>query len=131
MEQLTGIDSYMLYSERGNNYNHVAALGIYDPSTAPGGKVRFKDILKHFSRRLDTHKLFRQRLMTVPGGVDRPYWVENADLDIEFHIRHLALPQPGDWRQLMIQVARLHSRPMDRTRPLWEVYVIEGLDRIP
>ena len=84
MEQLTGIDSYMLYSERGNNYNHVAALGIYDPSTAPGGKVRFKDILKHFSRRLDTHKLFRQRLMTVPGGVDRPYWVENADLDIEF-----------------------------------------------
>ena len=131
MEQLTGIDSYMLYSERGNNYNHVAALGIYDPSTAPGGKVRFKDILKHFSCRLDTHKLFRRRLMTVPGGVDRPYWVENADLDIEFHIRHLALPQPGDWRQLMIQVARLHSRPMDRTRPLWEVYVIEGLDRIP
>lgn len=50
---------------------------------------------------------------------------------MEFHVRHIALPAPGDWRQLMIQVARLHSRPLDRTRPMWEVYVIEGLDNIP
>jgi WS/DGAT/MGAT family acyltransferase len=131
MEQLSGSDNFFLYTERGNVYNHVAALGIYDPSTAPGGKVRFKDILAYFGRRLDMNKVFRRRLVTVPHEFDRPYWIDDADPDLEFHIRHIALPQPGDWRQLMIQVARLHSRPLDRSRPLWEIYVIEGLDRIP
>jgi WS/DGAT/MGAT family acyltransferase len=131
MEQLGGFDSFMLHNERGNVYNHIAGLGIYDPSTAPGGKVRFRDILAHFAARLPMHRLFRRRLASVPFGVDRPYWIEGGDVDVEFHVRHIALPQPGDWRQLMIQVARLHSRPLDRSRPLWEVYVIEGLDRIP
>jgi diacylglycerol O-acyltransferase len=131
MEHLAGTDSYFLYTERGNVYNHVASLGIYDPSTAPGGKVRFKDILRYFSDRLDASPLFRRRLVTVPHGFDRPYWLDDPDLDLEFHVRHIALPEPGDWRQLMIQVARIHSRPLDRSRPLWEVYVIEGLDRIP
>jgi diacylglycerol O-acyltransferase len=131
MEQLVGTDSYFLHTERGNVYNHVASLGIYDPSTAPGGKVRFKDILRYFSRRLDADPLFRRRLVTVPHAVDRPYWLDDPDLDLEFHVRHIALPEPGDWRQLMIQVARIHSRPLDRSRPLWEVYVIEGLHRIP
>ncbi|MES2263272.1 MAG: wax ester/triacylglycerol synthase family O-acyltransferase [Pseudomonadota bacterium] len=131
MEQLSGTDSLFLYQEKGNNYNHVAALGIYDPSTAPGGKVRFKDILNHFRNRLDVHKLFRRLLVTVPHSLDRPYWIDGGEIDIEYHVRHIALPFPGDWRQLMIQVARIHSRPLDRSRPLWEAYVIEGLDRIP
>ncbi len=131
MQQLAGTDSYFLYTERGNVYNHVASLGIYDPSTAPGGKVRFKDILKYFGERLHLDPLFRRRLVTVPHGLDRPYWVDDPGLDLEFHVRHIALPQPGDWRQLLIQVARIHSRPLDRSRPLWEAYVIEGLDRIP
>ena len=130
MEQLKGIDSYFLDTEHGNVYNHVASLGIYDPATAPGGKVRFKDLLGYFRRRLDASDLFRRRLVTAPHGIDRPYWIDDPDLDLEFHIRHIALPEPGDWRQLMIQVARLHSRPLDRSRPLWEIYVIEGIDRI-
>ncbi|MES2125847.1 MAG: wax ester/triacylglycerol synthase family O-acyltransferase [Pseudomonadota bacterium] len=131
MEQLSGADSLFLFQEKGNNYNHVAALGIYDPSTAPGGKVRFKDILAHFRSKLDVHKLFRRTLVTVPHALDRPYWIDSGEVDIEYHVRHIALPYPGDWRQLMIQVARIHSRPLDRSRPLWEAYVIEGLDRIP
>jgi WS/DGAT/MGAT family acyltransferase len=110
---------------------HVAGLGIYDPSTAPGGKVRFKQILDFFSRRLDSAKIFRRRLVGAPLGLDRPYWIDEGEIDTEYHVRHIALPQPGDWRQLMIQVARIHSRPLDRSRPLWEVYVIEGLDNIP
>jgi len=65
------------------------------------------------------------------GGLDRPYWVKDANFDVEFHLRHIALPHPGDWRQLCIQVARLHSRPIDMSRPLWECYIIEGLDNIP
>jgi diacylglycerol O-acyltransferase / wax synthase len=131
MQQLSGTDNVMLYSERRNMYNHVGALCVYDVTTAPDGQVRFKDILNHFDRRLHLHPLFRRRLVHVPFGIDRPYWVADPDLDVEYHIRHIALPKPGDWRQLMIQVARLHSRPLDREHPLWEAYIIEGLDNIP
>ncbi len=131
MEQLSGLDNFLLYDEQGNVYNHVAALGIYDPSTAPSGKTRFKDILHHFKSRMGEFPVFRRKLVSVPYGLDRPYWIDGGEIDVEFHIRHIALPQPGDWRQLMIQTARLHSRPLDRSRPLWEIYVIEGLDRIP
>ena len=131
MQQLSGTDHVSLFSERRNTYNHVATLCIYDVTTAPGGKVRVKDILQHFEQRLYLHPVFRQKLVTVPFGLDRPYWVAGEDIDLDFHIRHIALPAPGDWRQLMIQVARLHSRPLDRSKPLWEAYVIEGLDNIP
>ena len=131
MKQLSGSDNQFLVSERNNVYNHVASLCIYDVSTAPGGKVRYKDILKHFEDRMHVNPIFHRRLAQVPFGLDRPYWVDQGEVDMEFHVRHIALPAPGDWRQLMIQVARLHSRPLDRTRPMWEAYVIEGLDNIP
>jgi WS/DGAT/MGAT family acyltransferase len=131
MQQLSGTDNVMLIGERRNIYNHVASLIIYDATTAPGGKVRFKDILRHYEERLYLHPVFRRRLVPVPFSLDRPYWVTETDIDVEYHIRHIALPKPGDWRQLMIQVARLHSRPLDRAHPLWEAYVIEGLDNIP
>src|SRR5262245_35395106 len=100
MRQLSGLDYAFLQLERGTNYMHVAGLGIYDPSTAPGGKVRFKDILRFFSARIERFPHFRRRLVTVPWLLDRPWWIEDADLDVEFHVRHIALPQPGDWRQL-------------------------------
>ena len=131
MQQLSGTDNVMLFAERRNIYNHVGALMVYDVTTAPEGKVRFKDIVRHFDARMHLHPLFRRRLVQVPFGLDRPYWVADEELDIEYHMRHIALPKPGDWRQLMIQVARLHSRPLDRSHPLWEAYVIEGLDNIP
>jgi WS/DGAT/MGAT family acyltransferase len=131
MHQLSGADDVSLFAERRNVYNHVGALLVYDVTTAPAGKVRFKDILHHFDQRLYLHPVFRRRLVHVPFGIDRPYWVTEPNLDVEYHIRHIALPKPGDWRQLMIQVARLHSRPLDRAHPLWEAYVIEGLDNIP
>ena len=130
MKQLSGLDNVFLQLERGNQHMHVAGLAIYDPSTAPEGRVRFRDVLRFFEARFDTSPIFRRRLVTVPIAADRPYWVEDADIDVEFHVRHIALPQPGDWRQLCIQVARIHSRPLDRSKPLWEAYVIEGLDNI-
>ncbi len=130
MKQLSGADSMFLQFEHGNNFMHVASLAIYDPSTAPGGGVRFKDILKFFASRLEQFPQFRRRLVTVPLSLDRPYWIEDPSFDVEFHVRHVALPHPGDWRQLCIQVARIHSRPLDRSKPLWEAYVIEGLHNI-
>ncbi len=131
MKQLSGSDAMFLQAERGNNYMHVASLCIYDPSTAPGGGVRFKDVLRFFTGRLQQFPQFRRRLVTVPLQLDRPYWLEDASFDVEFHVRHVALPHPGDWRQLCIQVARIHSRPLDRSKPLWEAYVIEGLHHVP
>ncbi|MEL7450171.1 MAG: wax ester/triacylglycerol synthase family O-acyltransferase [Pseudomonadota bacterium] len=130
MQQLSGQDAAFVYFETQNVPMHIGSLAIYDQSTAPGGRVGFKDILAYFSARMHKSRCFRQRLATVPLGLDHPYWVEDQDFDIEFHIRHIALPHPGDWRQLCIQAARLHARPLDITRPLWEFYIIEGLDRI-
>jgi WS/DGAT/MGAT family acyltransferase len=131
MKQLSGADSMFLQFEHGNNFMHVASLAIYDPSTAPGGRVRFKDVLRFFASRVEQFPQFRRRLVTVPLSLDRPYWVEDSGIDVEFHVRHIALPHPGDWRQLCIQVARLHSRPLDRSKPLWEAYIIEGLHNVP
>jgi diacylglycerol O-acyltransferase len=130
MKRLSGLDSFFLVTENKRQHMHVAALGIYDPSTAPGGKVRFKSILEFFEHRAQEVEPFRRRLVRTPFGLDRAHWIEDGNIDIEYHVRHLRLPTPGDWRQLMIQVARLHSRPMDLTMPPWEAYIIEGLDNI-
>jgi diacylglycerol O-acyltransferase / wax synthase len=131
MKQLGILDAAFVNLEQSNTPQHVGGIGIYDPSTAPGGFVRFKDVIASFERRLGNMPLFRTRLVEVPGGLDRPYWIKDANFDVEFHLRHIALPEPGDWRQLCIQTARLHSRPLDMSRPLWEAYIIEGLDNIP
>lgn len=130
MEQLSGLDASFLYLETGNMPMHIGGLAIYDQSTAPGGAVTFKDILRFFEKRLHKARAFRQRLAKVPMSLDHPYWIEDPEFDLEFHVRHIALPKPGDWRQLCIQAARLHARPLDTNRPLWEAYVIEGLDNV-
>lgn len=131
MKQLSGSDNLFLIQEKGNQVAHVGGLAIYDPSTAPGGHVRFKAILDFYTRRLNTSKVFRRRLVRAPLNLDRPYWIDEPEIDVEYHIRHIALPHPGDWRQLMIQIARIHARPLDLSKPAWEAYVIEGLDNIP
>lgn len=130
MQQLSGMDASFVYLETPNTPMHIGSVAIYDPSTAPGGAVRFKDILRHVEARLHLARPFRQKLVRVPGNLDHPYWIEDSDFDIEYHVRHIALPKPGDWRQLCIQVARLHARAVDMSKPLWEFTVVEGLDNI-
>ena len=130
MRQLTGLDASFLYLETPSVPMHIAGLGIYDQSTAPGGKLRFKEIVDNIHRRILELPTMTQRLVTVPFDMDHPYWVTDGTFDPEFHIRHIALPKPGDWRQLCIQMSRINARPLDRDRPLWEIYVIEGLDNV-
>jgi diacylglycerol O-acyltransferase len=130
VEQLSGLDATFLNLETARSPLHIAGLGIYDQSSAPEGLVTFKGILKNLESRLHLARCFRQKLAVVPFGLDHPYWIEDSDFDIEFHVRHIALPKPGDWRQLCIQVARIHARPLDLAKPLWEMYVIEGLDGV-
>lgn len=130
MKQLGILDSAFINMEHKNVPQHIGSFGIYDQSTAPGGQVRFKSVINHFERQIKKIPLFRTRLIQAPGRFARPYWLVDDNFDVEFHLRHIALPHPGDWRQLCILIARLHSRPIDMTRPLWESYVIEGLENI-
>ena len=130
MQQLSGMDASFLYFETQNAPTHIGSFAIYDQSTAPEGKVSFKGILANVESRLHLARCFRQKLVHVPLNLDHPYWIEDPEFDIEFHVRHIALPHPGDWRQLCIQVARIHARPLDLSKPLWEMYIIEGLDNL-
>ena len=130
MQQLTGMDASFLYLETANAPMHISGLAIYDQSTAPGGKVRFKDIIENYSTRVRGLPPMTRKLVEVPLNLDHPYWVSDGNYDPEFHIRHLALPKPGDWRQLCILISRLHARQLDRNHPLWEAYIIEGLDNV-
>jgi len=131
MEQLQGMDASFVSLEQPNAPMHIGSILIYDPSTAPGGFVRFKDILRFFEGRMHLSKTMRQKLVKVPFNIDYPYWVEDEDFDLEYHVRHVALPKPGDWRQLCIQAARIFARPLDLSRPPWEFTIVEGLDNIP
>jgi len=130
MQQLSGIDAAFLYSETPNTPMHIGGLSIWDPSTAPGGKVSFRRIVQTIHERAHLAPHLRQRLLEVPLSVDFPYWLRDATFDQDYHVRHVVLPEPGDWRQLCRLIARLHAQPLDRARPLWETYVIEGLDDI-
>ncbi len=131
LRQLQGMDASFVALETKNSPMHIGSLLIYNPATAPGGFVRFKDILAFFESRMQLSRTMRQRLVRVPFDLDYPYWIEDPDFDLEYHVRHVALPEPGDWRQLCIQAARIFARPLDLTRPPWEFTVIEGLDNVP
>ncbi len=130
MKQLGNQDAGFIYAETHNTPMHISGLGIYDQSTAPGGRLGHKDIIQYVQDRMHFAPIFRQKLVEVPFGIDKPYWIDDPDFDIEFHIRHIALPHPGDWRQLCILISRINSRPLDFNRPLWEAYIIEGLDNV-
>jgi diacylglycerol O-acyltransferase len=131
MDQLSGQDAQFLYLESDDCPTHMTSIAIFDP-TVNGGKkgVRFKDILRHVKTRLHMNPAFRRRLVRVPLELDFPYWVDDKHFDLEYHVRHGRLPAPGDWRQFCIHMARYHSRPLDMNLPLWEMYVVEGLDNI-
>jgi diacylglycerol O-acyltransferase / wax synthase len=128
MRQLSALDSQFLNVESPTTVGHVGSLVLLDPSTAPGGRWHLEHVRAVFEPRLHLAPPLRQRLVEVPLGLGRPYWVDNPHFDIEFHLRELALPGPGTREQLGEQVARIHARQLDRSRPLWEAYVITGLE---
>ena len=126
MQQLSGLDAAFLTLDSPTAYGHVGSVCMLDPPQ--GGEALTLDRLTELvESRLHLVPPFRRRLAEVPLGLDQPYWIEDPDFDIEFHVRELALPAPGDDRQLATQAARLHARPLDRRRPLWELYLIHGL----
>ncbi len=128
MEQLSGLDGWFLAMETSSVYGHVGSVCVVDPHVVRGEpELTLERLTTLIESRLPLVPVFRRKLVTVPLGLDHPYWIDDPDFDIEFHIRELALPVPGSDRQLSEQVARLHARPLDRSRPLWELYLITGL----
>src|SRR6202790_631838 len=117
VQQLSWTDDLMLRVERPETPMHIQMLLIYDPSTAPGGKVTLQGILEELDARLHVAPTSRRRLTELPGALHMPSWVDDPDFDLEYHVRHIALPQPGDWRQLCIQIPRIHDPHPALRRP--------------
>ncbi len=126
MKQLTGLDASFLYLETPTQFGHVSGLSVFEPPDDPDYEP-LAAWREQIARRLHLLEPLRRRLRMVPFGLDHPYWVEDASFDLDFHVRETAVPPPGDDHQLADLVARLVGRPLDRSRPLWETYVIEGL----
>ncbi|HEY7755726.1 MAG TPA: wax ester/triacylglycerol synthase family O-acyltransferase [Actinomycetota bacterium] len=127
-ERLSALDASFLYLERPPMHMHVAALSVLDPSTCPGGRLRVEDVAAAMTHRLHVAPRFRQKVLAVPFDLGLPLWVDDAQFDLDFHVRRAALPAPGGRRELADAVQRVLSRPLDRTKPLWELYVFEGLE---
>ena len=131
MERLSGMDATFLYVETPAAHMHVAMTGIYDVSTMEGG-YSFDAIKEHIRSRLHVVPPFRRRLVQVPFQFHHPVWIEDPNFNLDYHVRRIGCPAPGGRRELADVAAQIASIPLDRTRPLWEAWVIEGLkhDRI-
>jgi len=127
MQRLTGLDAGFLYMETPTSFMHVASLIVIDPSTAPDG-WSFDRIRDLYTARLDQAPPFRRRLVEVPFGLHHPIWIEDPDFDIDYHLRHIAVPAPGGLAELTELIGHLVAIPLDRNHPLWEMWVIEGLE---
>jgi len=125
MKQLTGVDVSFLLMETPNTYGHVNGLSIYQRPSADFDP--FAEVRERLRIMVGHLEPLRRKVIQVPFDLDRPYWVEDNEFDLDFHVRHIGLAPPGAADQLGEQVARIVGRPMDRSRPLWEAYVIEGL----
>ncbi len=104
---------------------HVATVEVFEP---PEEGFDYSRLVALVGDRLAFVPRYRQRLMTVPGGLARPVWVDDDDFDLTYHVRQSAVPRPGSMEQVQELVARIIARPLDRSRPLWELYLIEGLE---
>jgi diacylglycerol O-acyltransferase / wax synthase len=127
LRQLTGLDAQFLALETPHQSGHFSGLTILDPSTRPNGRLELADVRSMIAERLPLLAPFRWRLKEVPLGLDYPYWIDDPEFDLEYHVRELALAPPPTDAKLADQVARIFERPLDRARPLWELYLIYGL----
>ena len=125
MQPLTGLDSSFLFLEDSHQPMHVGSVLVFE------GSMTFEAFRETLATRVHLVPRLRQRLAMVPLGIGKPYWVEDPAFNLDMHLQHVALPSPGSWRELRGLAARIFSTPLDRTRPLWEMTFIEGLDEIP
>jgi diacylglycerol O-acyltransferase len=126
MKQLTGLDATFLFMETDHQFGHVSSFSVFEKPDVPDYEP-FAAWRAQLERRLHLLDPLRRRLRTVPFGLDHPYWIDDPDFDLDYHVRHTAVPPPGNDQEIGELIARIVARPLDRHRPLWESYVIEGL----
>lgn len=127
MKRLSGLDATFLYLETPTCHMHVCGIAVYDPSDAPDG-WSFEQVKDVYRARLHLAPPFRQRLVEVPLGLHHPLWIEDPDFDIDNHLHQVTVPAPGGPRELAELASRLVTIQLDRSRPLWEMWVIDGLE---
>ena len=124
--RLSALDASFLYLEEPTTAMHVGSVAVFE---APEDGFDYERLVTLVAARIAYVPRYRQRVRTVPGRLANPVWVDDEDFDVTYHVRRSALPRPGSDEQLAELVARVQSRPLDRSRPLWEVYLVEGLAR--
>lgn len=127
MRQLSALDAQFLNVENDTTVGHVGSLVLLAPTRGVASGLTLDELRRTVEPRLAAVPQLRQRVVAVPLGIARPYWVDDPHFDLEFHVREVALPAPGDDAVLTEQVSRIHARPLDRSRPLWEMYLVTGL----
>ncbi len=122
---ISGMDAAFLYAETDTSPMHVGSVAIIE------GSLEFDTFRKVLLSRIHQMPALRKRLMFVPMSIDYPYWVDDPNFNIDLHLQHVALPQPGAWKQLRALASSVFTEPLDRSRPLWSFTFVEGLDEIP
>jgi len=125
IQAISGMDAAFLYGETPTNHMHVGSVVVIE------GSLLFDTFRDTIHSRLHMIQKLRQRLMYVPWSIDYPYWVDDPNFDIDLHIKHIALPKPGGWKQLRETASQVFSEPLDHSRALWSMTFVEGLDSIP
>jgi diacylglycerol O-acyltransferase len=125
MEELSGLDASFLYMETAKMPMHIGGVNILE------GSMQFDEFKQFIEERVHMVARLTQKLVTVPLSLDRPYWAEDPDFDINMHLHRTALPRPGGWKELRYLASRLFSQQLNRDRPLWEFIFVEGIDDVP
>ena len=124
-DRLSPLDVSFLYMETPTTAMHVGGVAIFEP---PKEGLDYDRLVELISRRIALVPRYRQKVRFIPGRLANPVWVDDEDFDVTYHVRRSALPKPGNDAQLRELVGRLQSRQLDRNRPLWEIYLVEGLE---
>jgi diacylglycerol O-acyltransferase / wax synthase len=124
LDRLSSIDASFLSNETSSSHMHVGAVLIFE-----GPPPRYEDFLDQVRSRLDLVPRFRQKLAFPPFEAGRPLWIDDPNFNLAYHVRHTALPSPGSEGQLRRLTGRVFSQALDRSKPLWEMWLVQGLER--
>src|SRR3954468_5988614 len=127
VERMTGLDASFLYNETPTLHMHTLKYTVLDVASVPGG-YDFERFQHELERRLHLLPPFRRRVVEIPGRVHHPVWIEDPDFDLGYHVRRIGIPPPGGREQMDAVIADIASWPLDRTKPLWEIWMLEGLE---
>jgi diacylglycerol O-acyltransferase / wax synthase len=127
MKHLSVVDGAFLHMESAEMPMHVGSLNLFEPPARYRGEGFYESVKEHVAKRMHLAPVFTRKLALMPFDLANPVWIHDDDIDLDYHVRYMVLPKPGTLEQLEALAARLHSMLLDRSRPLWEFYIIEGL----